>query len=189
VTAAIGGDRTGIRLSPFNYWHGTRDSDPMSHWAHLCEEVIALPVKHRPAYVNSIEPRFDELLSEKAKLKSLSGSSADTNVSVPTQGATPSLTPFRRILAKGGVRFFVAGNYNRESALPALEDDQADAVIFGRHFIANPDLPRRLAEGLPLNKWDRSTFYSAEPPSKGYTDYPFWSDHQAQPSPSVAGVS
>ncbi|PVH68877.1 12-oxophytodienoate reductase [Cadophora sp. DSE1049] len=177
VATAIGGDRTGIRLSPFNYWHGTHDSDPMLHWSHLCEEIIALPVELRPAYVNSIEPRFDELLSEEAKIKSLSKATLpNSNGGDMKQDSTPSLTPFRRILAKGGVRFFVAGNYDRESAAPAVDGDLADGVIFGRYFIANPDLPYRLAEGLPLNKWDRSTFYGADAPSKGYTDYPFWRD-------------
>ena len=38
--------------------------------------------------------------------------------------------------------------------------DAADAVAFGRHFISNPDLPRRLALGAPLNRYDRDTFYT-----------------------------
>lgn len=84
------------------------------------------------------------------------------------------MVPFRRILAKGGVKFFAAGNFNRDNALPKVESGDADAIIFGRWFIANPDLPKRLREGLPLNKYDRPTFYGADPPSKGYVDYPFF---------------
>jgi len=42
-------------------------------------------------------------------------------------------------------------------------------VAFGRHFIANPDLPLRLREGLPLNAYDRSTFYYGG--TQGYADY------------------
>jgi N-ethylmaleimide reductase len=46
----------------------------------------------------------------------------------------------------------------------------ADAVAFGRKFIANPDLPERFRRGAPLNQPDRSTFYGGG--EKGYTDYP-----------------
>jgi 2,4-dienoyl-CoA reductase-like NADH-dependent reductase (Old Yellow Enzyme family) len=48
----------------------------------------------------------------------------------------------------------------------------------GRHFIANPDLAERLQNGWPLNAYDRSTFYGADPPEKGYNDYPFYSPSQ-----------
>jgi N-ethylmaleimide reductase len=44
-------------------------------------------------------------------------------------------------------------------------------IAFGRHFIANPDLPKRIALGLPLNPYDRTTFYGFD--ARGYTDYPF----------------
>ncbi len=46
----------------------------------------------------------------------------------------------------------------------------ADAVAFGKLFIANPDLPKRFATGAKLNEWDASTFYGGT--AKGYTDYP-----------------
>jgi N-ethylmaleimide reductase len=47
----------------------------------------------------------------------------------------------------------------------------ADLLAFGRPFIANPDLTRRLRENAALNKPDRTTFYGGA--EKGYTDYPF----------------
>ena len=47
---------------------------------------------------------------------------------------------------------------------------EADAVAFGKLFIANPDLPRRFAEGAPLNAPDPTTFYGGG--ARGYTDYP-----------------
>lgn len=46
---------------------------------------------------------------------------------------------------------------------------RADAVAFGRSFTSNPDLPRRLIEGLPLRKYDRKTFYT--PGSEGLVDF------------------
>ena len=57
-----------------------------------------------------------------------------------------------------------------ETAEAAIAAGDADAVAFGKAFIANPDLPRRLATGAPLNPWDAATFYTEGP--KGYTDYP-----------------
>lgn len=59
---------------------------------------------------------------------------------------------------------------DKDAAQRLLDAGEADACAFGKLFIANPDLPRRLAEGAPLNPWDQATFYA--PGSKGYTDYP-----------------
>jgi 2,4-dienoyl-CoA reductase-like NADH-dependent reductase (Old Yellow Enzyme family) len=49
---AIGADRVGIRLSPYNYFQSTKDSDPNAHWGYLCEQIAALPQDVRPAYVH-----------------------------------------------------------------------------------------------------------------------------------------
>jgi 2,4-dienoyl-CoA reductase-like NADH-dependent reductase (Old Yellow Enzyme family) len=176
VTAAVGADRTGIRLSPYNYFQDTKDSNPNEHWAYLCEQISALPKENRLAYVHMVEPRFDEVLSEEAKFESLKAST--TIVKAVGAGASAnaqghSLIPFRRILKKADIKFLAAGNFNRDNAVPTLEADDADVIVFGRWFIANPDLPKRLAEGLELASYDRSTFYGASPPEKGYTDYAF----------------
>jgi 2,4-dienoyl-CoA reductase-like NADH-dependent reductase (Old Yellow Enzyme family) len=170
VTAAVGADRTGIRLSPYNYFQDTRDSNPNENWAYLCEKIAQLPASSRLAYVHMVEPRFDEVLDEAAKLSSL----GDTTVTSTESKNKPSLVPFRQILQKGGIKFLAAGNFDKDNAVPKLDSDGADAIIFGRWFIANPDLPVRLAEGLPLNPYDRDSFYGASPPSKGYVDYPFY---------------
>ena len=63
--------------------------------------------------------------------------------------------------------------FSEESAEAIIENGYADAVSFGVQFIANPDLPRRFAEKLPLNEPNSSTFYAEG--STGYTDYPFLS--------------
>jgi len=63
-----------------------------------------------------------------------------------------------------------AGGFNGESAAAIVAAGDADLVAFGRHFIANPDLPRRLRLKLPLNRYDRSTFYGGD--GRGYIDYP-----------------
>ncbi len=64
-----------------------------------------------------------------------------------------------------------AGGYTRETAEATLVNGYADLVAFGRKFISNPDLPKRLALNAPLNPYDRDTFYGGT--EKGYTDYPF----------------
>jgi len=62
-----------------------------------------------------------------------------------------------------------AAAYTPESAAMAIENNDADAIAFGRLFIANPDLVRRIKESRPLNAYDRSTFYGGG--EHGYTDY------------------
>jgi 2,4-dienoyl-CoA reductase-like NADH-dependent reductase (Old Yellow Enzyme family) len=176
VTSAIGADRTGIRLSPYNYFQDTKDSDPNSHWAYVCEQIAALPKENRLSYVHMVEPRFDEVLSEEAKLASLQAGktlSKAIDAGASSNAASYSLVPFAKICQKAGIEFLAAGHSNRDNALPVVEAGDADAIVFGKWFIANPDLPKRLQDGLPLNAYDRTTFYGADPPSKGYVDYPF----------------
>ncbi|KAI0376087.1 12-oxophytodienoate reductase 1 [Hypomontagnella monticulosa] len=163
ISDAIGSDKVGIRLSPWNYFQSTRDSSRLEHWSYLCEQLATLPANHRPAYVHMVEPRFDEVLDEKQKIDSLAINDKETGI---------SLLPFRKILQKGGILFLSTGCFDRENAVPKLESGATDLVCFGRWFIANPDLPKKLADGIPLTKYDRSTFYFTVPPEKGYTDYP-----------------
>lgn len=164
VTAAIGADRTGIRLSPYNFFQDTKDSDPNAHWSYLCAQLAGLPASQRPVHVHMIEPRFDEQLDEAQKMQALAGNAGETKVN--------SLTPFRTQLAEAGIRFLAAGGFNRDNVASKIETGAADAVVMGRLFIANPDLVARLRNGWPLNDYDRSTFYGATPPEKGYIDYP-----------------
>ena len=67
--------------------------------------------------------------------------------------------------------YFAGVGFTKESGEKLLAEGGADAIIYGRPFIANPDLPERFALDAPLNPQDHSTFYS--PGEKGYTDYPF----------------
>jgi N-ethylmaleimide reductase len=64
----------------------------------------------------------------------------------------------------------VANGFNRATGTQALAEDLADAVAFGRLFIANPDLPERFRLNSPLNPLDEATLYGGG--VKGYTDYP-----------------
>ncbi|MBI2386237.1 MAG: alkene reductase [Elusimicrobia bacterium] len=69
----------------------------------------------------------------------------------------------------GGV-YIANEGLDKPAASRLIDAGEADAVAFGKLFIANPDLPARLAADAPLNAWDMSTFYAEGP--KGYTDYP-----------------
>ena len=71
--------------------------------------------------------------------------------------------------AFGGV-YIANENFTCESAETVIASGEADAVAFGRAFLANPDLPRRLKENAPLNLPRQELFYARGP--EGYTDYP-----------------
>jgi 2,4-dienoyl-CoA reductase-like NADH-dependent reductase (Old Yellow Enzyme family) len=72
--------------------------------------------------------------------------------------------------AKFGGALIANEGFTPDSAARAVGAGEADAVAFGKLFIANPDLPERLAEGAALNTPDPATFYGGG--AKGYTDYP-----------------
>lgn len=75
--------------------------------------------------------------------------------------------------AFGGV-YFANEQFSKESAEQVLAAGEADAVVFGKLFIANPDLPERFEKNAPLNTPVPETFYASGP--EGYTDYPFLSE-------------
>lgn len=78
--------------------------------------------------------------------------------------------------AFGGV-FIANEKFTKESAEKVISSGTADAVAFGKEFIANPDLPERFKLNAPLNKQDSSTFYGGG--VKGYIDYPALSKEEA----------
>lgn len=121
-----------------------------------------------------MEPRFDEVLDEEQKMASLEGTSK--------QKTQNSLSLFRDILKPAGIQFLACGNFNADNAAPKVKSNDADFIAFGRNFIANPDLAERLKNGWVLNKYDRSTFYGANPPEKGYNDYPFYEEKKTESS-------
>ena len=90
---------------------------------------------------------------------------------VSAQPGFDSIT-FARKLFKGSIiaNSGYADKTKVETAKRIIETDQADLFSFGRLALANPDLPKRLAQGIELNSGDSKTFYSRGP--VGYTDYP-----------------
>lgn len=107
-----------------------------------------------------------------AALAQYTSADGTTAENAPVAKVVNSLTPFRKLLQAGGVKFLSAGGFDRDTAAKKVEEGTADAIVMGRYFISNPDLVERLKMGYPLNKYDRSTFYGGD--HKGYNDYPFY---------------
>jgi len=146
VGAAIGKDRLGVRLSPFGQYGGIHDSNPLELFTFVITELSSRCI----AYLHVIEGRGSEMgLTDEL-----------------TRNALNNAVLFRP--AFDGP-FLSAAAYTPATAAQAIENNHADAIAFGRLFIANPDLVTRIKEDGPLNAFDRSTFYGGG--AQGYTDY------------------
>ena len=142
-----GAERVGVRLSPYGIANDSGEPEPMPLYTHVVEAFNPLGL----AYLHFIEPR----------------SSGAGRAEVNWQNVPSAAVLFRPIW-KG--KLIAAGGFTGEAAEAAIAQGHADAVAFGRIFISNPDLPRRLQRGYPLTPYDRKTFYGGE--EAGYTDYP-----------------
>lgn len=140
-------DRVGVRLSPFSNVGDVADSDPMGLYTFVLKGLAARKI----GYLHLIEA------SVRAGL-----------VDQTDDAAPQSVATLLRPLFPGS--FIVSGGFTADTAEQALAAGTADLVAFGRSFIANADLPRRLALGTQLNTPDRSTFYGGT--ERGYIDYP-----------------
>ncbi|KAF8261415.1 hypothetical protein EI94DRAFT_1606929 [Lactarius quietus] len=125
--------------------------DPLPTFTTLVERVR--DAHPNLAYIHVIEPRIDGI------------SESDS----PDENVTQSNEALRKIW--GDRPYIAAGGVDRASAINMVEK-YGGLVAFGRHFIANPDLPLRLKEGLSLTRYNRDTFYATKA-AAGYIDYPF----------------
>jgi N-ethylmaleimide reductase len=142
-----GADRVGVRLSPYGIANGSGEADPMPLYTHAIKSLDPLGL----AYLHFIEPR----------------SSGAGRAEVNHQNVPSAMVLFRPMWSG---KLITAGGFSGETANAAIAAGHADAIAFGRIFISNPDLPRRLQRGYPLTPYIRATFYGGE--EKGYTDYP-----------------
>jgi N-ethylmaleimide reductase len=81
---------------------------------------------------------------------------------------------FRRLRSAWKGVYVANGGYDAERGERALLEGTADAVAYGRLFLANPDLPKRLSRRGPLNTADVGSFYGGD--ERGYIDYPEWAN-------------
>ncbi len=144
VASVAGADRTSVRLSPNGASQGVDDSDP----ATLFGAAAGLLSEIGIGFLELREPGPD-------------GTFGNTDV--------PRLSPVIRTAFAGPL--VVNSDYATvEAAQAVIDSGVADAVSFGRTFLANPDLPQRLKQGAPLNESNPKTWYSQGP--EGYVDYP-----------------
>jgi N-ethylmaleimide reductase len=146
LVSVWGGNRVAVRLGPSGTWGAMSDSDPRATFGYTVEQLNRFGL----AYLHLIEPRIkgSELVSE---------------------DLGPVASQHLRTIFKGPI--IAAGGFTPKSAEAILEEGDADLVAFGRDFISNPDLPKRVRAGLPLNAYHRDTFYGGD--ARGYTDYQF----------------
>ena len=156
VCAEIGAARVGIRLSPTNKVWQIKDSDPTAVFVQAVTRLNAFGL----AYVHLLEPKLN------------SGHPMET---------VAYLTPLLREKYQG--KLIINGGFDQPSGNVALANQEADAIAFGTPFIANPDLPNRMRQQVPLADPDSSTFYT--PTAQGYTDYPAMSSVEIKREPCL----
>lgn len=145
VAAAVGRERTGIRLSPHGQANDMRpDPEPMATYGYLAEELQKLGLVYLHLYDQStswIHDADDALL--------------------------------RLIRAKFTNALMLCGGFDGAKAEAALAAGSGDLIAIGKPFISNPDLVARLRQGVETAPWDSKTFYVGG--HGGYLDYPSFS--------------
>src|SRR6202453_171321 len=146
LCGTIGADRLGVRLSPFGQYGGIHDSKPRELFNYVIRELSIRDI----AYLHLVEARGSEMgLTDELHADALNNAEL-----------------FRSIYSGP---LLSAAAYTPDSAALAIKQKHADAIAFGRLFLANPDLVERIRENYPLTPADRSTFYGGA--EHGYTDY------------------
>ena len=147
VVDAVGGGRVGIRLSPVTPANDVYDDNPQPLFDYVVRQLATLNL----AYIHVIEGATGgarEIADRPFDYEALKAA-------------------YRQAGGKGA--WMVNNGYDKPLAEEALKEGD-DLVAFGKPFISNPDLVRRLRENAPLNPWDNKTFYGGG--EAGYIDYP-----------------
>ncbi|KAK5687485.1 hypothetical protein LTS10_001623 [Elasticomyces elasticus] len=149
VVAAVGADKTAIRLSPWSPFQGMGMEEPIPQFSYLVEELKKLKL----AYIHLVESR----VSGNADIES-----------------TEKVDPFIDIWGSTSP-ILLSGGFKPESARRAVNEQYKDknvVVVFGRYFVSNPDLVFKVEKGIELTPYNRATFYDPKT-EKGYLGYPF----------------
>jgi N-ethylmaleimide reductase len=142
VAAEIGGGRTGVRLSPVTPVNDAgQDSNAQALFEHAVQQLAPLKL----AFIHVIEGQT---------------------------GGPRDVAPFdyAALRRQFSGAWMVNNGYTLAMAQDVLASGAADLVVFGKPFISNPDLGRRLREGAPLNRLNPALLYGGG--AAGYTDYP-----------------
>ncbi len=145
VVGAWSADRVGVRLSLGNGTFDAVDEDPMPTLRAFADGIAPLGL----AYVHMLEEFVRDA-------EGVDAFDEDPRTALLRERANAPV--------------IVNGGYDRGTGESAIADGRAHAVVYGKPFISNPDLPARFEQGAELNDWDQSTFYGGG--AEGYTDYP-----------------
>lgn len=167
AAARIGADRIGVRLSPHFRADGIDDSDTLGTYRYVAAELSrrGLAYLHiQEGLGRDDQPRLPLHLRQ-----------LDRSIQIGPTSDEPFLAPMFREHFVGAL--ILNGNYEFGSASEVVGNGRADAVAFGRLYIANPDLVERFRRNAPLNEPNTSTYYTGG--AKGYIDYPTLSQASA----------
>jgi N-ethylmaleimide reductase len=144
LIAAVGGDKVGIKISPFHPYGDMILTDPVATYSHLIEEL------------NRLDFAFVELMRRSPYFPSPSHYPADEEIEL-----------FGKVIKQT-----VIGNagYDKATAEAELKEGIVKLISFGTLFLANPDLPKRFELDAELNEPDRATMFGGG--AQGYIDYP-----------------
>jgi N-ethylmaleimide reductase len=137
-----GPDRVGVKVAPGYTVNDMFDEDPAGTYTYLAKQLC-------PVGLAYLHVGYD---------------------SGYTRGTAPSFNPIDLLRPVFSGTLLAVGGFTKETGDAAISSGRADAVVFGRPFISNPDLVERFRTNAPLNSWDVSTFYGGG--KRGYTDYP-----------------
>jgi N-ethylmaleimide reductase len=141
TAAAIGADRVGMRISPYGAFNGMGpDAEMDALYEHLIAELNSIGL----VYIHIVD-----------------------HSSMGAPEVSPTLKAKIRATFKG--KYILSGGYDVARANTDLDAKLGDLVAFGRPFIGNPDLVKKMQSGAELTAPDFGTFYT--PGEKGYTDY------------------
>ena len=152
VVDAVGAEHVGLRLSPWSSFQGMKMENPIPQFADIIDKASQLDL----VYLHLVESRV---------------SGADDSIG-------SERLDFAYKLWNGPL--LVTGGYKLADAQKLVDEEYPDkdiVVMFGRYFIANPDLVYRIKEGLELSAYERKTFYTNS--AVGYIDYPFSAEYVA----------
>ncbi len=142
VTSEMGANRTGVRISPYGVFNTMDQYDGLTE---DYEYIVTKLSDRNIAYLHHIRAKF---------------------MGAPVVPADVD----SRMKAKFKGDFIINGGYDKDSAIAALEAEEADLICIGKPFVANPDLVERYKTNAPLAEFNADLFYT--PGVEGYTDYP-----------------
>lgn len=143
VADIVGAGRTGVRLSPTGKFNDMDTSRAEESFGPVIEGLNTLGL----AYLHMVE-----------KFPGMEQTDADAKVLDVMRGQWTG-------------DYVANGDFDATSGAAWIADNRAQAIAYGRVFLANPDLPERFRTGAALNEPDHDTFYGGD--HRGYTDYPF----------------